>query len=253
MSRKDFEAAAARAAAALGPPRTKDVAGMLAQGAGHERILHALPISAAEPAVTELLACMTAGGIPAAEAAAYLRGYVAAWSAQLGAVDVSTVWTGPATPGVPVRSTAQVLTEVVREARTELIAMTYSARAFEPLKIALRDALARGVAVDVVVETRAGARGLLDGPEPAAAFADVPGVRIWHWPIERREHPGARQHAKLAVADQELLFLGSANLTASGVGRNLEAGVLVRGGTAPVRATEHIRELIRKGILRESA
>ena len=251
MSRKHFEAAAARAAAALGAPRTKDVAGMLAQGETHERILHALPVAAAEPAVTELLACITTGRIPAAEAAAYLRGYVAAWSAQAGEVGVSTVWTGPATPGVPVRSTAQVLTGVVRDARTELIAMTYSARPFAPLTAALRAALARGVAVDIVVETRAGAGGLLDGPEPAAAFTGLPGARIWHWPAERREHAGARQHAKLAVADREVLFLGSANLTASGVGRNLEAGVLVRGGSAPARAAEHIRELIRRGVLRE--
>jgi hypothetical protein len=33
------------------------------------------------------------------------------------------------------------------------------------------------------------------------------------------------------------------------VGKNIEAGILIRGGTAPVRATEHLRELQRTGVL----
>jgi len=53
----------------------------------------------------------------------------------------------------------------------------------------------------------------------------------------------------LAVADRCVLLVGSANLTESGVRRNLEAGVLVTGGTAPQRAAEHIRELQRRGIV----
>lgn len=56
-------------------------------------------------------------------------------------------------------------------------------------------------------------------------------------------------HAKLAVADRQLLFVSSANLTQSGVAKNLEAGLLVRGGTAPQRAAEHIAELKATGVL----
>ncbi|MEV4864099.1 hypothetical protein [Streptomyces ossamyceticus] len=48
------------------------------------------------------------------------------------------------------------------------------------------------------------------------------------------------------VADRHILLVGSANPTESGVRRNLEAGVLVTGGTAPHRAAEHIRELQRR-------
>jgi phosphatidylserine/phosphatidylglycerophosphate/cardiolipin synthase-like enzyme len=47
-------------------------------------------------------------------------------------------------------------------------------------------------------------------------------------------------HAKLTVADRRVLFITSANLTASGVTSNIKAGVLIRGGTAPVRAAEHV-------------
>lgn len=56
-------------------------------------------------------------------------------------------------------------------------------------------------------------------------------------------------HAKLVVADRRVLLVSSANLTQSGVDRNIEAGLLVRGGTAPQRAAEHIAELQARGVL----
>ncbi|MFI2643967.1 DISARM system phospholipase D-like protein DrmC [Streptomyces sp. NPDC018610] len=151
------------------------------------------------------------------------------------------------------RATAQVLVEVIDQARDELLAMTYAARPYPALTRALTEATARGVRTHVVVETLAGARGLLCGREPAEAFASVPGVRLWHWAREGAAHVRSRQHAKLAVADRRTLFLGSANLTESVSRRNIEAGVLVRGGEAPRRAAEHVVELQRLGILRPMA
>ncbi|MET9659599.1 phospholipase D-like domain-containing protein [Streptomyces sp. NPDC006510] len=59
----------------------------------------------------------------------------------------------------------------------------------------------------------------------------------------------AGRHAKLAVADRRVLFLGSANLTESAARRNIEAGVLARGGRAPQRAADHMVELQRRGVL----
>lgn len=91
--------------------------------------------------------------------------------------------------------------------------MTYAARPYPALTRALTDAAARGVKTHVVVETLAGARGLLSGREPADAFASVPGLRLWRWARDPSERIHARQHAKLAVADRRTFFLGSANLT----------------------------------------
>ena len=56
-------------------------------------------------------------------------------------------------------------------------------------------------------------------------------------------------HAKLAIADSEMLLVSSANLTQSGIGKNIEAGLLVRGGPAPARAVEHVRQLQASGSL----
>ncbi|HUZ52129.1 MAG TPA: phospholipase D-like domain-containing protein, partial [Streptosporangiaceae bacterium] len=59
----------------------------------------------------------------------------------------------------------------------------------------------------------------------------------------------SKMHAKLAVADNEVLLVSSANLTQSGISKNIEAGLLVRGGPAPARAAEHVRQLQASGAL----
>lgn len=250
MSRPQFEAAAEAAVAVLGLSRSKDLAGLLAQRRRRERVLAELATPAVGEAVVELYDALEAEEVSFTEAAAYVRGYVAATLRARDEVQVRTVWSGPATPAVPVRATAQVLIDVIAEAQDELLAMTYAARPYPALTRALTEAVGRGVTTHMVVETLAGAGGLLSGREPADAFASVPGLRLWHWVRDPSAPAYSRQHAKLAVADRRVLFLGSANLTESAVRRNIEAGVLVRGGEAPRRAAEHMVELQRAGVLR---
>ncbi|MEU2625901.1 DISARM system phospholipase D-like protein DrmC [Kitasatospora sp. NPDC007106] len=234
---------------ALGPGRSEDLAELLADGRSREYVAAEFPSPETAQTVVDLYDWMVRDAVLPGEAAAYLQGFAAAWRRGQGDVQVNVVWSGPTSATVPVRSTAQVLTEVVREARSELLAMTYSARPYRPLRTALAEAVARGVDVNVVVETNEGAGHLLSGPEPSAAFADVAGLRLWHWPVDSRARRPTLQHAKLAVADRRVLLVGSANLTESGARRNLEAGTVVRGGPAPERAAEHIRALMREGVL----
>lgn len=190
----------------------------------------------------------TAEGIPDAELAAYLRGVAAGYRQREKALQVETVWTGPSTHRVPVRATSQVLVDLVTDARSHLLLMTYSAGPHAPIRAALLAANERGVGIDIVVETLQGAGGSLSGVEPAAAFAGLPGVRLWQWSPSRRG-AGAKMHAKVAVADRRALLVSSANLTASGIDKNIEAGVLVRGGLAPQRVVEHFTELAAAGAL----
>ena len=102
--------------------------------------------------------------------------------------EVQLVWTGPSSAAVPVRSMAAVLEDLIAEARSELVIMTYSARRYKPVRAALASALERRVRVDVVVETLAGAGSALSGDEPAAAFAGLPGLTLWHWPKGGARH-----------------------------------------------------------------
>lgn len=106
-----------------------------------------------------------------------------------------------------------------------------------------------GVTVRIVVETLQGAGSALSGDEPYRAFTGIPGLELWHWPTSQRTESGAKMHAKLAVADRRVLLVTSANLTQSGVSKNIEAGLLVCGGSAPVRAAEHVDALRQSGCL----
>ena len=249
MTESRFEAVASAAVARIGAARLRALAASIASGVPDEIAAHAVPVPGFAEVAREVLAAYREAGLSRAAAAAYLRGVAAGYAQRSAMVRVESVWSGPSTHRVPVRASAQVLTDLVRGARHELLLVTYSARPYRPLRQALTEAIARGVSVDVVVETLDGAGGALDGAEPAEAFAGVPGVRLWHWPKEQRPGDSAKMHAKIAVADRHVLLVSSANLTQSGVAHNIEAGVLIRGGTAPSRAAEHIAELQAKGVL----
>jgi phosphatidylserine/phosphatidylglycerophosphate/cardiolipin synthase-like enzyme len=248
MTADSFEHAVGHVVETLGPARLRAMAnGIL--GRHRASIPGQAPVAGFADAARIVLTAQEQAGVPDIEAAAYLRGVAAGYAQHAEAQRVESVWTGPSSHAVPVRATAQVLVDVVAAARSELVLMTYSAKPYPPLLAALGEAIARGVAVSVVVETLQGAGSALSGTEPAAAFSGVPDVQLWHWPVTRRTEPGAKMHAKLAVADRAVLFVSSANLTSSGVGTNLEAGLLVRGGNAPLRAAEHIGELKAHGLL----
>ncbi len=244
-----FEAAAEAAARRIGTEHLRILADRIAAGWPDPALRQAVPVAGFPEAVEALRTAQRAGGVSDPEAAAYLRGLTAGYARRSAATRVESVWSGPATHAVPVRATAQVLVELVGGAARELLLMTYSAKPYPPLREALGAAVRRGVEVSVVVETLGGAGSALAGAEPAAAFAGVPGIRLWHWPAARRPEQGAKMHAKLAVADRRVLLVSSANLTQSGVGRNIEAGLLVHGGTAPQRAAEHFAELTAQGVL----
>jgi phosphatidylserine/phosphatidylglycerophosphate/cardiolipin synthase-like enzyme len=198
-------------------------------------------ILGATPGAEALLDALS--GIDRSAALAYLTGLAAGYAQRASEITVETVWSGPGSHHVPVRATAAVLADIVREARHELLLMTYSAKPHQPLTASLRTAIGRGVAVSVVVETLQGAGSALSGDEPYRAFTAIEGIELWHWPTSRRTEPGAKMHAKLALADRRVLLITSANLTQSGVGKNIEAGLLLRGGSAPQRAAEHVDAL----------
>ncbi|WP_144118322.1 DISARM system phospholipase D-like protein DrmC [Catellatospora sichuanensis] len=246
---EEFESAAAEAAAVLSASHLRTLADRLGAGWPTAATVNAVPVPGFAQLAMATIQAARATGISDPEAAAYLRGLAAGRSAGQNLVRIESVWSGPGTHQVPVRATAQVLVDVIAEARYELLMMTYSARAHSPVLSALTEAVSRGVVVSIVVETLAGAGGALHGPEPADAFASVAAVKLWHWPPKQRTESGARTHAKIAVADRRTLLVSSANLTQSGVGRNIEAGLLVRGGTAPQRAAEHITQLQTAGVL----
>jgi phosphatidylserine/phosphatidylglycerophosphate/cardiolipin synthase-like enzyme len=250
MSWEEMEEAGADVLSRFGPQVLRSFTERVAMARTREEILRTAP------GTDTLLAALggtgrapAPGGMDRSAALAYLTGLAAGYAQRASEATVESVWSGPGSHRVPVRATAAVLADIISEARHELLLMTYSARPHPPLTDALRAAIGRGVAVSVVVETLQGAGSALSGEEPYHAFTGVEGIELWHWPTSRRTEPGAKMHAKLAVADRHTLLITSANLTQSGVTKNIEAGLLVRGGTAPVRAAEHVDALRASGEL----
>ena len=241
MSWAHFERATADAMTELGAQRLAVVVSRITDGWPREAIIKS------DPDAAPLLDALDA--VEGSAALAYLRGSAAGYAQRAAETSIETVWSGPASHRVPIRTTAQVLIDLVAEARHQLVLMTYSARPYQPLTDALARARSRGVAISAVIETLQGAGSALAGAEPYAAFAQIPGIELWHWPVSAREEQSAKMHAKIGIADRRVLLVTSANLTQSGVGKNIEAGVLIRGGTVPVRAAEHIAELQATGTL----
>jgi phosphatidylserine/phosphatidylglycerophosphate/cardiolipin synthase-like enzyme len=76
---------------------------------------------------------------------------------------------------------------------------------------------------------------------------------LLQWPPERRArdeqgHAGL-MHVKAAVADAKVAFLTSANLTEAALERNMELGVLVRGGGLPAAIDRLFDALVESGEL----
>jgi phosphatidylserine/phosphatidylglycerophosphate/cardiolipin synthase-like enzyme len=245
---RSFESAVLTAVADAGAERLRQLAAGITAGLPPPALRAGGGPPVAADAVDRIVAAMTDESVPPQSAIAYLLGVAAGYEHRAARVQTELAWTGPVAFDVPVRATAQVLADLVNEAETELILTTYSARPYPPLRTALQAAVDRGANVWIVVETLHGAGSALQGDQPAVAFAGLAGVQLWTWAINRRPQ-GAKMHAKLAVADERTLFVSSANLTTSGIGNNIEAGLLVCGGSAARRAAEHLRALRRDQLL----
>ncbi len=62
--------------------------------------------------------------------------------------------------------------------------------------------------------------------------------------------PAGVLHAKAVMADDEAVFVTSANLTEAALDRNIEVGLLVRDRALVAIVSSHFRGLIDRGLLR---
>ena len=63
------------------------------------------------------------------------------------------------------------------------------------------------------------------------------------------EGPTSALHAKAVIADEETIFITSANLTEAALDRNIEMGLLLRDRTIAATALSYFRGLIDRGRL----
>lgn len=190
--------------------------------------------------------------LPGAAIALALEAASQTASSVQGGQTVDVVWTGPTTPQVPVRLTRAVLTEVIRAATDELLIVSFAAYRVQSVLDEIASAAARGVRIQMILESVEDSGGSLtiDAAHAFAAVRDQ--VEFYVWPADQRPKLGsgvARLHAKGAVADDHTALVTSANITEYAISQNMELGLLVRGGPIPRRLASHFSALVSKGVL----
>lgn len=184
------------------------------------------------------------------ELAAALRGASATAQHMSAIGSTELVWTGPTTGVVPVRRTEQVICEVVESAFVELFLVSFVAYRAEIVVRSLKAAHERGVRIKILLEADQEHGGTLDFDSFRHLRRELPDAEFYGWKQRDSENHGS-VHAKCAVADDKLAFVSSANLTGAAMDRNMEVGVLVKGGKLPVQLSQHMWELIRRRIITE--
>ena len=171
------------------------------------------------------------------------------------------VWSGPEVSGVPARDTRRVYEELLGSAEHSVWVSTYAffdgPKAFGVLAQHMDTRPKLGATLLLNIQRRRGDTTAAD--HLVRTFAD----RFWKtdWPGRSRprvyydpralvlDGPGGVLHAKAVVADDEAVFVTSANLTEAAFDRNVELGLLVRDPALAASVSSHFRVLIDQSLL----
>ena len=190
--------------------------------------------------------------------AVWLRSLEAAGSAPAPA---SLVWTGPEAKGLHSRNTRQVYEELVASAKRSLLISTFAyfkgPKAFK--RLADRLDSTPDLSVTLLLNIERGKQSTTLAKDLARRFAN----QFWEsdWPGQTRpsvfydprslasDGPKGVLHSKAVIADEQTLFVTSANLTEAALDRNIETGVLLRDRMIALTALAHFRGLIDQRLL----
>ena len=172
------------------------------------------------------------------------------------------VWSGPEAPGLHARDTRRVYEELLGSAERSILASTYAffdgPKAFEVLARRMEATPALRVTLLLNIQRKRGDTTASD--QLVRKFAE----RFWKtdWPGASRpsvffdpralepEGPGGVLHAKAVVADDEAVFITSANLTEAALDRNIELGVLIRDRSFALAVAGYFQNLIDRDLLK---
>jgi phosphatidylserine/phosphatidylglycerophosphate/cardiolipin synthase-like enzyme len=174
---------------------------------------------------------------------------------------IDLVWSGPEVSGLHARDTRRVYEELLGTAESSLwiISFVYfeGAKVFDVL--AKRMEAVPELQVRLLLNIQRVWGDTTDADDLVRRFTD----RFWgkDWPGESRpavfydprsleqEVKGSVLHAKAVVADNESVFVTSANLTDAAWDRNIELGLLVRDRPLALSMVTHFSALIERGLL----
>jgi len=159
------------------------------------------------------------------------------------------VWTGPTTPFVSARRTEQALLQVINASEQALFITSFVAYDVSTIVKALNAANDRGVIISMLLELSQEHGGSITFDAIGKMKTLVPSARLYVWNDKEEVFFGGRAHAKVAVADDSMCFITSANLTGYAMERNMEAGVLIVGGGVPRTLNKHLFSMIDTGVI----
>lgn len=154
------------------------------------------------------------------------------------------VWTGPTTPFVSARRTEQALLQVIGAAKQTLFVTSFVAYDVSTIVKALNDASTRGVSISMLLESSQDHGGSISFDVIGKMRMLVPSAKLYAWRERAAPFADGRVHAKVAVADGDVCFITSANLTGHAMEQNMEAGVLLTGGQIPRLLHDHLQALV---------
>ena len=176
--------------------------------------------------------------------------------ANAGTVTPDLVWSGPEVPGIHARDTRRVYEEIIGEAEQSLWISTFAyfdgPRVFAELAQRMEAVLALQVRLLLNIQRRRGdttaAASLVRRFADAFWGTDWPGLRrptVYYDPRSLDpDGPAGVLHAKAVVADAEVVFVTSANLTDAALDRNFELGILLRDRALAASVSSHFQGLI---------
>ena len=171
------------------------------------------------------------------------------------------VWSGPEVPGLHARDTRRVYEELLGSAERSVWATTYvffdGPKAFDGLARRMDARPDLRVTLLLNIQRKRGDTTVAE--HLVRRYTD----RFWKtdWPGSARpavyydpralelDGAGGVLHAKAVVADDEVVFVTSANLTEAALDRNIEVGLLVRDRALAMTLSSHFRGLIDRGLL----
>jgi phosphatidylserine/phosphatidylglycerophosphate/cardiolipin synthase-like enzyme len=207
------------------------------------------PNKNAQGRLTALVAAWRLSPIPPVELAGMLAGAAAAYHQAKAEQEVELVWTGPSSKLVATRKTEQALLQVIDSAEDRLFMTSFVAYDVASVMKALARATARRVRVSMLLEASNQHGGSLSFDALGKMKAALPTAYIYSWVDKTGDFADGSVHAKTAVADDAFCFISSANLTGHAMEKNMEAGVLIRGGAIPASLHRHLEALVTTNVI----
>ena len=228
------------------PDRVEQLARAVAKsgGASEASGLDAWPLNAnARGLLTAVVEAWRLHHMGPEELAALIVGAGAGYRRSRAEEELELVWTGPPGPSIPTRRTEQALLEVVNAATKRLFVTSFVAYSVPSVMKAFERAIARGVRLSMLLELSEQDGGGISFDVIGKMKLALPLAHICSWTGKDGKFAGGKVHAKIAVADEAICFVSSANLTAHAMEKNMEAGVLIRGGPVPRDLHRHLEAL----------